>query len=227
MTAHRRDHERPGRATGAPRASPLSWSWLGPRPVLRVRGALPDHPDRSTWSSAASGLHDRRARRSRTTATCRRRLVADAYRNSIEISLVTAIVGGIFGFLLAYAVIRGGLPPVPAAALMTFSGVASNFAGIPLALAFIFTLGRAGLLTALSRPSASTSTPAASRIYSKLGLEIVYLYFQFPLMVLIIAPAIDGLKRTGARPRRTWARARSSTGATSPCRSSPRRCSAR
>ena len=32
-------------------------------------------------------------------------------------------------------------------------------------------------------------------IYSKLGLEIVYLYFQLPLMVLIIAPAIDGLKR--------------------------------
>ena len=31
-------------------------------------------------------------------------------------------------------------------------------------------------------------------IFSKFGLEIVYLYFQFPLMVLIIAPAIDGLK---------------------------------
>jgi putative spermidine/putrescine transport system permease protein len=31
-------------------------------------------------------------------------------------------------------------------------------------------------------------------IFSKLGIEIVYLYFQFPLMVLIIAPAIDGLK---------------------------------
>ncbi len=32
-------------------------------------------------------------------------------------------------------------------------------------------------------------------MYSKLGLEIVYLYFQLPLMVLIIAPAIDGLKK--------------------------------
>ena len=28
----------------------------------------------------------------------------------------------------------------------------------------------------------------------KIGLELVYLYFQFPLMVLIIAPAIDGLR---------------------------------
>src|SRR5258705_4829683 len=31
--------------------------------------------------------------------------VATAFRNSIEVSLVTAIVGGIFGFLLAVAVI--------------------------------------------------------------------------------------------------------------------------
>ena len=60
---------------------------------------------------------------------------------------MTAIIGGIFGFLLAYAVIRGGLPGPLGAALMTFSGVASNFAGVPLALAFIFTLGRLGLVT--------------------------------------------------------------------------------
>ena len=30
---------------------------------------------------------------------------------------------------------------------MTFSGVASNFAGVPLALAFLFTLGPLGLVT--------------------------------------------------------------------------------
>ena len=79
---------------------------------------------------------------------------------------------------------------------MTFSGVASNFAGVPLALAFIFTLGRLGFLTVSSRTSsASTSTRTGFTLYSKLGLEIVYLYFQFPLMVLIIAPAIDGLKQ--------------------------------
>ena len=60
---------------------------------------------------------------------------------------MTAIVGGVFGFLLAYAVILGGLPNVLRDALMTFSGVASNFAGVPLALAFIFTLGQLGVLT--------------------------------------------------------------------------------
>jgi len=33
--------------------------------------------------------------------------IIQAYLTSIEISLVTAVVGGIFGFLLAYAVILG------------------------------------------------------------------------------------------------------------------------
>jgi putative spermidine/putrescine transport system permease protein len=118
------------------------------------------------------------------------------YRNSIEISLVTAIGGGIFGFLLAYSAINGGLPRVLRSGLMTFSGVASNFAGVPLALAFIFTLGRVGLLTVFLKSVLGINIyDGGFNLYTKLGLEIVYMYFQFPLMVLIIAPAIDGLKR--------------------------------
>ena len=79
---------------------------------------------------------------------------------------------------------------------MTFSGVASNFAGVPLALAFTFTLGRLRAPHDLpDSRSASTCTTSDFTIYSKLGLEIVYLYFQFPLMVLIMAPAIEGLKQ--------------------------------
>jgi putative spermidine/putrescine transport system permease protein len=120
-------------------------------------------------------------------------IIPGAFANSIEISLVTAIVGGFFGFLLASAVILGGLPRVLRTALMTFSGVASNFAGVPLALAFIFTLGQLGVVTVLLRDLGFDLR--GFRLTSKLGVEIVYLYFQFPLMVLIIAPAIEGLKR--------------------------------
>ena len=140
--------------------------------------------------------------------------IANAFAISIEISLVTAIVGGIFGFLLAYAVILGGLPPFLRDALMTFSGVASNFAGIPLALAFIFTLGQLGIVTVFLKNFGINLYAEGFTIYSKLGLELVYLYFQFPLMVLIIAPAIDGLKpewreaaeNLGASPRQYWQR---------------------
>ncbi len=120
-----------------------------------------------------------------------------AYGSSIEISLVTAVAGGVFGFLLAYAVILGGLPRFLRPLVMTFSGVASNFAGIPLALAFTFTLGLQGLVTKLLLDGLGIELYSKSvgfSIYTKLGLELTYLYFQFPLMVLIVAPAIDGLK---------------------------------
>jgi putative spermidine/putrescine transport system permease protein len=120
----------------------------------------------------------------------------NAFRSSIEISLVTAIGGGVFGFLLAYAVILGGLPGFLRTALMTFSGEASNFAGVPLALAFIFTLGQLGLVTGFLKTYLGIDLWGGGfSLYSKVGLELVYMYFQFPLMVLIIAPAIDGLKR--------------------------------
>lgn len=121
--------------------------------------------------------------------------IIQTYLNSIEISLVTALLGGVFGFLLAYAVISGGLPRVFRGGLMTFSGVASNFAGVPLALAFVFTIGRVGLFTVFLKGLGIDIYGGGFTLYSKLGLEIVYLYFQFPLMVLIMAPAIDGLKK--------------------------------
>ncbi|HEV7604983.1 MAG TPA: ABC transporter permease subunit [Candidatus Limnocylindrales bacterium] len=119
----------------------------------------------------------------------------NAYATSIEISFVTALAGGIFGFLMAYAVISGGLPRPFRSALMTFSGVASNFAGIPLALAFIFTIGRTGLITALLNGLGVNPYDRGFSLYTKLGIEITYFYFQLPLMILIIAPAIDGLKK--------------------------------
>ncbi len=118
-----------------------------------------------------------------------------AYEASIEISFVTALSAGIFGFVLAYAVISGGLPGRIRGIVTSFSGVASNFAGIPLALAFIFTIGRMGFLTVALKAVGIDLYANGFTIYSKIGLEIVYFYFQLPLMLLVIAPAIDGLKK--------------------------------
>jgi putative spermidine/putrescine transport system permease protein len=138
---------------------------------------------------------------------------AVAFRNSIQLSLITAIIGALFGLLLAAAVILGGLPGFLRSALMTFSGVASNFAGIPLALAFIFTLGNLGLVTKLLDDLFGLSLrDTGFSLYSLTGLAVVYLYFQFPLMVLVIAPAIEGLRKEwreaaenlGATPAQYW-----------------------
>ena len=97
---------------------------------------------------------------------------------------------------------------------MTFSGVASNFAGVPLALAFVFTVGQLGLVTKLLADVFGYHLwrddffGGNFSLYSMLGLVLVYLYFQFPLMVLIVAPAIDGL-------RKEWREAAENMGASS------------
>lgn len=122
--------------------------------------------------------------------------ILNAYKLSIQISAVTALGGGILGFLMAYSVTVGGLPKPLRSALITFSGVASNFAGVPLAFAFVATLGRQGFITQILINYFGVSIyDAGFNLYSFAGLSLVYMYFQFPLMVLIMAPALDGLKR--------------------------------
>lgn len=139
--------------------------------------------------------------------------IIKAYRLSIEISVVTAIGGGIFGFMLAYAAILGGLPRWIRTALTTFSGVASNFAGVPLAFAFIATLGHTGFLTAfLAKVMGVNIYDLGFNLYNFWGLALTYMYFQFPLMILIVAPALDGLRKEwreasenlGASPFQYW-----------------------
>jgi putative spermidine/putrescine transport system permease protein len=142
------------------------------------------------------------------TDLIRQENILDAYWLSIRISAVTAIGGGIFGFLLAYAVTVGGLPRPLRSALITFSGVASNFAGVPLAFAFVATIGRTGIVTALLKNWFGINPyQHGFNLYSFWGLSITYMYFQFPLMILIMAPALDGLKRE-------WREAAENLGAT-------------
>ena len=122
--------------------------------------------------------------------------ILDSYILSIQISAITALGGGIFGFLLAYSVTVGGLPRPLRSAMITFSGVASNFAGVPLAFAFVATLGRTGFITSVLKDVFGLNIyDAGFNLYSFMGLSLTYMYFQFPLMVLIMAPALDGLKR--------------------------------
>jgi putative spermidine/putrescine transport system permease protein len=188
----------PVTAQGAPSARPgrrrLSWTWLGLAPFVIFATMFLLIPTSylivgSFVDSNTGGLT------LQNYASLTDPVPINAYLTSIEISFVTALAGGIFGFLMAYAVISGGLPGPFRSGLMTFSGVASNFAGIPLALAFIFTIGRTGLLTTFLIGLGIDPYANGFSLYSKVGLEIVYFYFQLPLMILIIAPAIDGLKK--------------------------------
>lgn len=133
--------------------------------------------------------------------------IAASYWLSIRLSLVSALIGTVAGLALGWALYLGGLPGWVRRTFLTFSGVASNFAGVPLAFAFIATLGRLGLVTLLLRDLAGINIYGMGfSLFSFWGLALTYLYFQLPLMLLMIAPALEGL-----RPQ--WREAAESLGA--------------
>ena len=172
----------------------MSWHWLGLVPFALfallflilptmkiVLGAF-QTPDGSLTLDNIRGLNDPS--------------ILSAYATSIKLSLITAALGCLVGFAMAASVILGGLPKFIRGPLLTFSGVASNFAGVPLAFAFLATLGPVGLVTVWLRTEFGINLRALGfNLLSFWGLVITYLFFQIPLMILIIAPAIDGLKR--------------------------------
>lgn len=201
-----------GAQSARPVGPRLGWSWLGLVPFFAFSTLFLFLP--ITYLVVGSFRTSGGETSLENYANLGTGVIPGAFMASIEVSFVTAVVGGLFGLLLAWAVILGRLPRFLRTALMTFSGVASNFAGVPLALAFTFTLGQLGFLTVLldDLTGFNIVREGGLRLTSKLGVELVYLYFQFPLMVLIIAPAIEGLRREwreaaenlGATPRQYW-----------------------
>lgn len=136
----------------------------------------------------------------------RNAIVLRAYLSSLQVSLLTSVLGGLFGFFVAYAVTIGRAPRWMRNVIMTFSGLAANFGGVPLAFAFIATLGRTGFITALLRGICFSGADSSEicpfnpydygfSLYSLTGLTLAYIYFQFPLMLLTITPALEGLKK--------------------------------
>jgi putative spermidine/putrescine transport system permease protein len=122
--------------------------------------------------------------------------IRNAYWISIKVSFLSALFGAIIGFGMAAAVTLAGLPKWLKQPLLTFSGVASNFAGVPLAFAFIATIGPAGLITLWLRSELGINLRAYGfNLLSSWGLILTYLFFQIPLMILIITPALEGLKK--------------------------------
>ena len=133
-----------------------------------------------------------------------------AYLISIKISVASALLGCLIGFAMSAAMVLGGLPKAIRGPLLTFSGVASNFAGVPLAFAFLATLGPLGMVTVFLRTQLGIDLRSLGfNILSFWGLTLTYLFFQIPLMILIITPALDGLKKE-------WKEAASILGATGP-----------
>jgi putative spermidine/putrescine transport system permease protein len=116
-----------------------------------------------------------------------------SFGNTLKLSATTALLGVVFGTLVAYAIITTRSVFVRNA-LTALSDVTTNFGGAPLAFAFIVILGSTGIITMLFKQVGIHLYPGF-RIYSISGLTIAYLYFQLPLMILLVIPSLLGLKR--------------------------------
>ena len=118
----------------------------------------------------------------------------NAFRNSIVLSVLSAAVGVAAGALIAYFVLKPGTPETVRSTVTSFSAVAANFAGVPLAFAFVSTIGTLGMLTQALKGVGINIYAMGFSLFSMTGLTIVYSYFQIPLMVIIITPALLALR---------------------------------
>jgi len=154
--------------------------FLGGPLYFVVSGALSDPSGRPTLENLVA------------TVTQPQYLVA--FTSSLEISLVTALIGAVFGAFLAQAVLTSRPESALRRIVSTASGVLAYFGGVPLAFAFIAALGQTGLATIALRGVGIDLYASGFRIDSLTGLGLTYVYFQIPLMVILIGPALEGLQ---------------------------------
>jgi putative spermidine/putrescine transport system permease protein len=120
--------------------------------------------------------------------------IVDAIIGSVVLSAVTAVGGAVLGALLTYAIATGDPSSAFRRAVTSACGVLAQFGGVTLAFAFIAFMGPASALYLYVSTHGLDYYASGVWLYDLRGLEVVYLYFQVPLMVLIFLPAVDGIK---------------------------------
>lgn len=121
-------------------------------------------------------------------------MFVESFRNSLQLSAATALLGVVFGTIVAQAIVTTRNAFVRNA-LTALADVTTNFGGAPLAFAFIVVLGSTGIVTLILKFVGINLYPDTFRIYSIQGLAVAYLYFQLPLMILLVIPSLLGLRR--------------------------------
>jgi putative spermidine/putrescine transport system permease protein len=116
------------------------------------------------------------------------------FEKTLQLALVVSVVPGILGVFIAYAVHLAPEGSFLRRTVATASGVFANFGGVPLAFIFVATIGSSGLVESWLKDLGFDPYNHGFSLYTLLGVELVYLYFQIPLMVLVTTPALQGLR---------------------------------
>ncbi|MCV7253199.1 ABC transporter permease subunit [Mycolicibacterium fluoranthenivorans] len=135
-----------------------------------------------------------------------------ALGRSLVLSGSTALIGGVFGAILAWLIV--GSPPASTLrrAVLSLCSVLAQFGGVALAFAFLATIGLNGVLTVWAQETFGWDLAGSGWLFGLPGLILVYCYFQIPLMVIVFLPALDGLRvqwreaavSLGAGPWQYW-----------------------
>lgn len=128
---------------------------------------------------------------------------------SLLLSGSTALLGAVLGAVLAAMVVAAPERSLVRRTVLSLAGVFAQFGGVMLAFVWIATLGFSGVVTELVGSLAGVDVYGSGWLFDLPGLILVYTYFQIPLMVIVFAPALEGL-----RPQ--WREAAVSLGATGP-----------
>ena len=114
-----------------------------------------------------------------------------ATKNSIYLSFVSALVGLVISFFIAYSVNEIGLKGRDR--MMSLLNMVSNFAGLPLYFAFVVILGNTGIFV-LALKAIGVDLAEYFTLYSIDGLMLLFIYFQIPLGSLMLIPAFEAIK---------------------------------
>lgn len=134
-----------------------------------------------------------------------------AFKNSILISFLSSLIAILFAIFATYSLTL--FSSNIQNRVLIFANLTSNFAGIPLAFAFIVLLGNSGLFTLLFK-HIGWELLSSFNVYSWSGLVLIYIYFQLPLAVMLLYPVYQGIQSQwkeaasllGASPLQFWLR---------------------
>ena len=115
-----------------------------------------------------------------------------AIANSLRITSISTAFGIVIAFLGARAAYnsRGKFRNV----YLTVLNMTSNFAGVPLAFAYMIILGNAGVVKQIA-DMYGIGFLQDFDLYSSTGLTMIYVYFQIPLSTLLLIPAFNGIRK--------------------------------
>ncbi len=120
------------------------------------------------------------------------RFYMQSIMQSLSITFFSSIIGLVFGTIASYSLYV--LNPCKISKLLfSFNAMISNFSGVPLAFAFIIVLGTHGVFNVLLK---NIGIEPFIDVYSNIGINIIYIYFQIPLAILLLFPAFKNLEHS-------------------------------